>query len=328
MTKLKKGIIIWGVLCILMFLFGAYDRHSKLFEWERIVFLFFYFLVSLFITYVIVPKFLYTKKVFLFFLFVLITLFVSALIEEFVLEQIFYPNTMGNSHKVILAILEILPPILIFTSVKFAWDAFEKENKIEKITRLAVENELQFLNSQINPHFLFNNLNNLYAFAIEKSPETPKIILQLSSILRYMLYECRKPKVLLKDEVDNIIQFVELYKKQMSSDAKLEFKTSLDQSNYEISPLILIVFVENAIKHSQSSLIDSIEIDIQIETKNNRLYFSCRNRFELQTNHDKLDKGIGLENVKSKLELVYPNKYNLSIKEENSYYNVELEIIL
>ena len=326
--KIKKGILVWGVLCILMFLFEAYDRHSKLFEWERIVFLLFYFVVSLFISYIIVPKFLYTRKIIQFFIYSVLVVFVTALIEEFVLEQVFYPNSMGSYHKVFLAMLEIMPPILIFTSFKFAWDAFEKENKIEKITRIAVENELQFLNSQINPHFLFNNLNNLYAFAIEKSPETPKIILQLSGILRYMLYECRKPKVLLKDEIENIKQFVELYKMQMGSDAIFDFETQIDRNNYVISPLILIVFIENAIKHSLSSLIDSIDIKIHLHVRDGELKFSCRNRFEKESNNEKLDKGIGLINVKSKLELVYPNKYYLKIVEQNSYFEVKLKIDL
>ena len=328
LSKLKKEIIFWLLLISFLFLFEAYDRGHPHLHWEEIIFIMVYFLASLFISYFIIPRFLYKKKFLKFSLSIIAILAAVGFFEEFVLEPIFYPISRAVISEFIPTLLDILPPILLFTGFKFAWDALDKEHKIEKMSRLAAEQELQFLNSQINPHFLFNNLNNLYASALEQSPDTPKIILQLSDILRYMLYDCRKPLVSLKSEVEHLNQFIELYKMQMQKDTTIDFTCSPISEDLNIAPLMLIVFVENAFKHSQSSQTEAVQITISIEVKDQSLHFICKNNFSKVSNTDNLAKGIGLENVKQKLRLLYEDRHQLQIDQDEQWYQVNLKLEL
>lgn len=328
MSKLLKEIIYWALLFVLMFLFEAFNKRHPHINWSDIFFTLQYFLSSLFISYVLIPKLLYRKKYILFSLAIVVVLGLVFVSEELYLEPFFYPNTRRSYYISLWSFIDVLPPILIFTGFKFALDALEKQNKIEKISRIAAENELQFLNSQINPHFLFNNLNNLYALALEKSPETPKIILQLSGILRYMLYDCRKLEVELSKEIDNLQQFIALYEMQTGTETSINFDAEEIGSHWRIAPLILIVFVENAFKHSQASQTDKIKINISIYLENNILHFECENNYTQQSNTQNLAKGIGLENVKSKLNLLYPKAHKLTIDDDGRWYSVNLKLDL
>lgn len=335
MFKLKipiKDFIFWIVLIFLLFMFSAFDEgYSDMhwhFHWEEIFFILTYFIASCIISYVFIPKLLYRNKILKFTIAVILVFFVVGFIEEKVLEKIFYPNGRGLYTQIIPTFLEIFPSIFIFVGFKFARDAFEKQNKLDKLSRIAAENELQFLNSQINPHFLFNNLNNLYASALENSPKTPKIILQLSSILRYMLYDCKKTSVSLAAEIDNLQQFVNLYQLQIGNDAKIEFKHKGIEEYMQIAPLILIVFVENAFKHSQSSQTEKINISISLQVNNNELEFVCENSYSEVSNIENLNKGIGLKNVMNKLKLVYPKEHFLKIEKDRGMFRVFLKIKL
>ncbi|MEL6944115.1 MAG: histidine kinase, partial [Bacteroidota bacterium] len=209
------------------------------------------------------------------------------------------------------------------------WDALNKQREVENLKATVQESELQFLKSQINPHFLFNNLNNLYSYAIENSPKTPDIILQLSSILRYMLYECKAEFVPLTKEIEQLENFTQLNELQIEDRGTIQFHNQDIQTNYQIAPLILIVFIENAFKHSQASQSEDIFIDIDVRlSPKGMLHFSCKNNYQPVTNTENLAHGIGLENVKKRLELLYPNKYNLKINKTKSMYKVDLSIQL
>ncbi|MCT4589935.1 MAG: histidine kinase [Carboxylicivirga sp.] len=327
-SRLKREIIYWGILFILLFLFEAFERHHSHFEWNQFFFILLYCFASIFISYVLIPQFLYKKKILKFSLSIGVTFVMVGLIEELILEKLFSEYEVAVHFNMFSAFVSMLPPILIFTGFKFAWDALEKENKIEKLSRVAAENELLFLNSQINPHFLFNNLNNLYASALENSPHTPHIILQLSSILRYMLYDCRKPCVALSSEVENLEKFIGLYRLQLGSDSEIIFDVQGVNRHLQIAPLIIIVFVENAFKHSQSSQTSAIKINIALRVEDNTLKFTCENTYGEEANTQDLAKGIGLANVKNKLRLVYPDSHRLEISRNEGWYKVFLEIEL
>ena len=168
-------------------------------------------------------------------------------------------------------------------------DAFTKQKEVDKLEDAVKESQLQYLKSQINPHFLFNNMNNIYAYALEGSEKTPEIILELSGLLRYMLYECKEKFVPLEKEVEHLRKFVNLYRLQIEDRGKVEFSIEGLIKNHRIAPLILIVFVENAFKHSQSSQSNDIEIDIKVKiSDDDKLYFQCSNSYEQTSNVDKL----------------------------------------
>ncbi len=276
------------------------------------------------------PRLLYKKKHWKFFGSVLLVIAGVILLEELVLEQIFFPGTRRarGFPGVFYALFEVVPVMAILCGCKFGWDALQKQKQIDELKGTVQESELQFLRSQINPHFLFNNLNNLYSYALENSPKTPEIILEMSGVLRYMLYECKEKYVPLKKEIEQLGNFIKLYKLQIEERGNVQFRTEQIKSGYRIAPLILIVFIENAFKHSQSGQSSNIEIDIDVKQKGNQLQFSCRNNFEPMTKLDAVAKGIGLQNVQKRLKLLYPNQHELRIEENTNQFLVELTMEL
>ena len=221
-----------------------------------------------------------------------------------------------------------MPILTVLCGFKFAWDALQKQQQIEKLESIIEESELQFLRSQINPHFLFNNLNNLYSYAIQGSDKTPQIILELSGLLRYMLYECKEKYVPLSKELQQLQNFIALSKLQIEERGNVTFNATQQAENYKIAPLILIVFIENAFKHSQAGQSNNISITINVTLENDTLYFTCTNNHDSGEQHKSLSSGIGLMNVKKRLNLIYPNAHQLTINETDNLYEVKLAIEL
>ncbi len=325
-SSYRLELIMQVVLLVVVFLFYAFKRSTQEIEFNLIVFFIPYAIVSLIISYKLLPDFLYKKKYWQFGLAVVCLVFLVMALEELVTEQIFYPDTRGKAFPgVFFGLVQILPPVIILSSFKFAWDALMKQNELEALEQAVKDSQLQFLKSQINPHFLFNNLNNLYSYALESSPKTPKIILELSNVLRYMLYECKEEFVPLKKEIAQLESFTELNELQIEERGTVNFVKENMTGSFQIAPLILMVFIENAFKHSQSSMAQDISIDITISVSaDGELRFNCKNNFQKQTNIDQLSKGIGLENVRKRLEFLYPHSHELNIRETPNKFEVDL----
>jgi LytS/YehU family sensor histidine kinase len=221
--------------------------------------------------------------------------------------------------------------LIVTTLIKLSVDWFyfnSNENRELKIKNQEIQSQLSSLRSQINPHFLFNNLNNLYSYAIELSPKTPAIILELSSVLRYMLYECKERFVPLSKEIEQLEHFTQLNQLQIEERGKVSFTATAIKPGYQIAPLILLVFIENAFKHSQSGQSSNIRIDVEIKMEGDTLYFNCKNNFQPITETENLTKGIGLDNVKKRLQLLYPKAHELIIKETSNQFEVSLKMEL
>ncbi len=336
-----KGKILWNrsvstevlfqvLLHVVLFLFFSFDKHNPQIQTFQIAFFVNYGIGAFIINYVLLPRFFYRKKYFLFFIFVILIIATIIFIEEFVLERIFFPDTRGKHFPgIIYSLLDVMPIIIILTGFKFAWDASKKQREVEALSAMVKESELQYLKSQINPHFLFNNLNNLYSYAIDNSPKTPSIILELSSVLRYMLYDCKEDFVPLAKEIEHLKNFTQLSELQIENRGKVEFNAENIESGYQIAPLILNVFVENAFKHSTASQSEDISIKVRINvTHDGRLQFECINSFRPLTNTNDLSNGIGLQNVKKRLNIIYPDLHTLYIKETDSLYSVKLDMQL
>ncbi|BDW92610.1 hypothetical protein MACH07_14420 [Flagellimonas marinaquae] len=252
------------------------------------------------------------------------------LIEELVLEPIMFPDTERgrNFPGIYISLLSVLPVICILSGFKFGWDALQKQAQIDELKNAIEESELQFLRNQINPHFLFNNLNNLYSYALQESPKTPEIILEMSGVLRYMLYESKEQMVPLKKELEQLGNFIKLYKLQIEDRGEVLFDVDKIEGEYRIAPLILIVFIENAFKHSQSGQSSDIKINISVKVNNTTLEFVCNNNYVSGFSLDSVAKGIGLKNVRKRLELLYPKKHILQIEETENDYKVYLKLEL
>lgn len=318
------------ILHILVFIFYSFDKDHPQIGGHHFTFFLNYALAAFLINYWLLPRFFYRKNYLQFVLLLLLLIGMVIFVEERVLEPIYFPGQRADSFPgVFFTTVQVLPVITILVGFKFAWDAIGKQREVDQLKAAVQESELQFLKSQINPHFLFNNLNNLYSYAIENSPKTPTIILELSGVLRYMLYECRARYVPLHKELDQLENFTQLNQLQIEERGVVNFKRHDIPGGYEIAPLILIVFIENAFKHSQASQSENIYIDIEIRVSEaGSLDFYCKNNFQPTTNTQNLAQGIGLENVRKRLELVYPNAYQLEIREQENLYDVHLNIQL
>lgn len=326
---IDKEYLYQGILMILLFFLNAFDKREPVLEWERGIFLITYIVSALFINYYLLPQFLYKKRIMSFIISFVMIIIVVIIFEEYVLEKLVWPHSRrADRIQLIKSLFEVLPPIMFLVGYKLIWDAIQNENKIDSLKRMVAESELHFLNSQINPHFLFNNLNNLYSYALEKSPKTPEIILQLSSLLRYILYDCKDKTVPLEKDINNLRDFVELSKLQLDEKDRVTFYIEGETKHLKITPLILITYVENAFKHGASSKLEGIRINMAIKIENNTIYFKCENNYKNLSSTETLVKGIGLKNVKGRLDLSYPDKYELNIESNENWFSVVLRIEL
>lgn len=326
----SKEFLFQIVLHILVFIFYAIDKKHQIIETYQFFFFLNYAAAALFINYFLLPRFFYKNKYWQFGLGLVFVFLTTIFVEELVLEQIYFPDTKGKKFfGLFYTLIDVIPVTVILSGFKFAWDALIKQREVETLKSVVQQSQLQFLKSQINPHFLFNNLNNLYSYAIENSPKTPEIILELSSVLRYMLYETKTAFVPLRKEIEQMKHFISLNELQIEERGEVNFQTQNSRADYQIAPLILIVFIENAFKHSTASLSDNIIIDIKTTLSDNGIFkFTCRNNHQSESNTDNLTKGIGLENVRRRLQLLYPNTHNLSIVHDENWYEVDLELKL
>lgn len=248
--------------------------------------------------------------------------------------QFYYLNNergfQGNSFIIIILsnLTFVLVYFLFITSCKFFKDGyitqqFEAERKQQQLLA-----EINNLKSQIAPHFLFNTLNNLYGLAVEKSSKLPDLMLRLSDLLRHSLYETQKPLVPLNEEINVLKSYIDLESVRLENDLKLEFDNRVpENAPYSIAPLILIVFMENAFKHSK--LVQSEAVQICIHTALEKDLF----RFMIKNNYNKEGKnsanGIGLTNVMRRLEILYPNgQHQLLISKDELFYTINLQLKL
>jgi two-component system, LytTR family, sensor kinase len=214
--------------------------------------------------------------------------------------------------------------VFISTAIKFMSDWFVNEKERRVLANEKLTAELAFLRSQINPHFLFNCLNNIYSLAYQKSDHTAEAVMKLSEIMRYMLYESNDSRVELSKEIRYLENFIELQKLRFKGSTYVELSVAGVESHLQIVPLVLIPFVENAFKHGDSADPDN-PIRIRISVTGDELQFSITNRVSSQ-NKDETG-GIGLVNVQRRLDLLYPGKYHLNIS-RNGIYSAQLSLIL
>ena len=219
----------------------------------------------------------------------------------------------------------VLPLIATAIYLFKRWYLDELKNK--KLAQEKMTAELNFLKAQIHPHFLFNTLNNLYALTLIKSEKTPDIVLKLSELLDYMIYKSNDEFVSLAKELEIVEGYIELEKMRYNERLKLSYKVEGEADKYQIAPLILLPFIENCFKHGASK--DRIKpvINIELNAQPDLLYLKTVNSIpEKKYKDESENKGLGLSNVKRRLELIYPGAYDLKIFPDNKEFKVELII--
>ncbi|MEJ6982503.1 histidine kinase [Pedobacter sp. P351] len=213
--------------------------------------------------------------------------------------------------------------VFLSTAFKFSVDWFLNEKVKKNLENEKLVAELAFLKSQINPHFLFNSLNNIYSLAYQKSDKAPEAIMKLSEIMRYMLQESNESRVKLSREIRYLKSYMELQKLRFKGEAYIDLTITGDYLDQSIAPLILISFVENAFKHGVASDPEN-PISILIAVEDKYLTFDISNKKSL-LNKDE-SSGIGLSNVRRRLELLYSGKFDLTIEENETMYFCKLSL--
>lgn len=315
-------------------------EHEGLFISKHIeidlLFLCYHLLLFLFVNYVLIPKFFYTKKYFHFFAYLIGSIILVGIVEEGIIEKIFTPTSKGRNDVTWQSIYwffgEILVPLLTFMAIKFVFDNFAQQQKLEKIQQNKLQNELKLLKSQIQPHILFNSLNNLYHFALKKSDELPDLILKLSNVLRYVVYEAPEEKVPLNKELSFIKDYIDLQKVQYKGRGEIHDDIPLESiaAYMKIAPFLLIPFIENSFKHSFGTKIKDVFVNIKVSIKRHQFTLMIENNYEesSQKKDGLIQGGIGLVNVKKRLHLLYPNQHQLTINTDQEKYIVHLNIKL
>jgi len=222
-------------------------------------------------------------------------------------------------------VLTSLVFVFLSTVLKFTIDWFLNERIQRDLENQRLSAELSFLKSQINPHFLFNSLNSIYSLAYQRSETTPEAILKLSEIMRYMLYECNDNKVALTKELQYLQNYIDLQKIRFGKKAYIDFKVNGQVTDQQIVPLLLIAFIENAFKHGVVSD-PLLPVHLLIHVNEDHLQFFIQNK--KHNNNRDIMGGIGLNNVRRRLDLLYPGKYSLNIVDEEQTYTCELSLVL
>ena len=193
----------------------------------------------------------------------------------------------------------------------------------EKITA-----ELQLLKAQVHPHFLFNTLNNIYSFSLENSPKTPHMILKLSSLLSYMLNDCKAEEVRLEKEIEIMKNYIDLEKERYGNKIEISWSVEGDIKNKFISPLLMLPFLENAFKHGISEQIEKPWLSVDISVKSDTLRCKIANSKNEFVRYRTNSTGIGINNVKKRLEFIYPDSYELKMHDEGNFFVVSLIVVL
>ena len=331
----KKAILllhafVWAIIFMLPYVFNIRDENDEVsavdpyrsigtvtnFLWMGL----FYLNAAVFI-----PRLFYKQRYIQYALLLLCSFCVvmvlhGALFKTFVLGRTF--NFIASSYH---NIIPFLFTIFVSTTYQTISDRIKTETLLAAKQQENLKTELSFLRSQISPHFLFNVMNNIAAMVRLKSDELEPTIHKLSTLMQYMLYETDEDKVLLQSEIEYLQSYIDLQRQRFSEKLKLHVSLDVKENWHTVEPMLLIPFVENAFKHG-TSLIQNPEIEIELKAENNKLNFTIKNKFiQTETVKDKTS-GIGLANVKRRLELLYGNKQHLTINKTDGWFIATLEL--
>jgi len=278
--------------------------------------------------YFLIPRFIYRKKYGSY-----VLALAAALGMLLVFDRLFFILFLnGASHKIwTFFVFNLLPFFFIVissTAFRLIRDKIREEHLNKERETENLKTELSFLRSQVSPHFMFNVLNNMVALARKQSDALEPSLIKLSSLLRYMLYETDEDKVLVEKEIEYLNNYIDLQKQRFGKNILINASFDKIENGHTIEPMLLIPFVENAFKHG-SGLITNASIEILLKVQNGNLSFSVKNRYsdQVQETRDKTS-GIGLNNVRRRLNLLYGKNHSLEIVKKDGWFTVMLQLNL
>lgn len=334
MKRLKSiGLhILFWILVVLYFAWGfglGVDPMKSIYN--AIFFLPGHLIMVYSMLYFLVPKFLLNRKYWQFLLGIVILVGICGIYT--VLAQLSItadanPRLQGATFSVGRNILPFIHIAGIAASIKLLkyWYVQRKQTLEAEQQRTAAE--LKLLKAQLHPHFLFNTLNNLYSHTLEFSPRSPEIVLKLSALLRFMIYESNSQRISLAKEIDLLQNYISLEELRYGDRLDLSVSITGDIEKYQIAPLLLLPFLENAFKHGTSKQIDQCWISFDLTLDGSLVKFKLINSIDPETEEETSSGGLGLENVRKRLEILYREKYTLETQKLEEVYvlNLELEV--
>ena len=282
------------------------------------------------LVYFLIPRYLINKKYVQFFagLFLVLAIcaFYSWLVQLKLSANSAFSGFTMTTGRTILPFIHVAGIAISINLLNYWYRQKQKTAEAQKETMAA---EIDLLKSQLHPHFLFNTLNNLYAYTLENSEKAPEIILKLSNLLRFMIYESNVAYIPLDKEISLLQQYIELEQLRYSDRLDISFTLSGDLYRQEIAPLLLLPFLENAFKHGISQQLEQCWISFDLRLAGSLLYFKLINSKDKDdTSNFTEASGLGLQNVKRRLELLYPGRYKLETLEKEEIFIVNLELQL
>ncbi|MCI4642893.1 MAG: histidine kinase [Flavobacteriaceae bacterium] len=289
--------------------------------------------------YVLMPKFVYKRKYLSYAVLVFLALFLMLLVKYYLTYYLVStnvwpegpeePNGLNLNYAVQMMLGEFYV-VAFVTAIKVTIDWLGENDRFNELEKRQLATELRFLRTQVSPHFFFNTLNNIYALTLSKSDKAPEVVLKLSDLIRYLLYATKKRKQDLGLELQSIQNYIDLERIRFNEELHISVSIQGNPKHKKIAPMLLMPFVENAFKHGANHLIGAAEIILEASMEGDFLNFKIQNTIPAKTSKTKKDiknSGIGLTNVKKRLELGYSAKdYELTTKETNQLYSVELKI--
>lgn len=281
--------------------------------------------------YHLIPKILLKNKLkkFIAFAFVAIVMFfyIQLVLTLFLVVKLLYSERIlfPEMIDVVMLFFNMFFVVFIAIAIKFYKRWSEKDYREQKVQKEKVEAELQMLKTQINPHFLFNTLNSIYVLAMKKSDQTANTVMKLSDILDYILYKIDAPRIVISNEIQIIEHYIDLEKIRFTDRININFTSKLQSKDIQIPPMLIIPFIENAFKHGVAKSMEKSWIKISIDQTDQMLDIVVSNN-RSQSPIKTKGGGIGLVNVKKRLNLLFSDRYKLDISEKNNRYDVFLSI--
>lgn len=337
-SGLKKRVLyhalFWVGYCLfIMLMFFSFYRIPRPGFYFQLLIFFPLEIVLVYINfYVLMPRLLFAQKYVKYGLVLLAGIIVLAYINT--LYQVMYAK-MGYKEFALNAnfkwqtiagrVMEMFYLIGFTSGVKLARNWMFHLQWVKEKEKQYLETELNFLKTQIQPHFFFNTLNNLYSLTLKKSDLAPEVVLKLSDLMSYMLYESGTGRVALDKEIAYLQNYIEVEKLRFGQRLDVHFETSGDTENIFIPPMVLILFLENSFKHGVKNNVHHITITISLKVENNSLYFRVANPVSMETKNP-AHEGIGLKNVRRRLDLLFGKNYTLDTEEKEKQYIVSLKM--
>lgn len=323
--------VLFWILVVLYFAWGfGLDLNPKRSILNAMFFLPGHLIMVYSLLYFLVPSYLLHRKYWQFFLGLVILVGICGVYT--VVAQLSLsgdPRLQGASFSVGRNVLPFIHIAAIAASIKLLKYWYVQRKQTLEAEQQRTIAELKLLKAQLHPHFLFNTLNNLYSHTLEFSPKSPEIVLKLSELLRFMIYESNSQKISLAREVDLLQNYISLEKLRYGDRLDLSVNISGNTENYQIAPLLLLPFLENAFKHGTSKQIDQCWISFDLSLKGSLMNFKLINSID-PSNHDrnKQPGGVGLNNVMKRLEILYRGNYKLETGKLEEVYVINLELQL